>query len=101
MKTFAVIRTRGAAWEPSSRLEGQLEWDAHARFMDDLEAKQIVALAGPLEGTPDVLLIVRANSPEEALATLEKDPWTRLDLLRHKSIMPWTIRIGVLPERRG
>jgi len=99
MKVFAVIQTRGAAWQPAAPLESQLEWDAHARFMDDLEAKGIIALAGPLEGTQDVLIIMRAYSPEEALKTLQNDPWTHLDLLRAKSIAPWTIRIGVVPGR--
>jgi|SRR5215831_9310914 len=97
MKVFAVIRTRGAAWQPSSPLESQLEWDAHARFMDDLGVKRIVALAGPLEGTQDVLIIMRANTPEEAVKTLQNDPWTRLDLLRVKSIAPWMLRIGEIP----
>jgi uncharacterized protein YciI len=96
MKLFAVIRTRGAAWCPSLPLEGQQEWDAHARFMNNLEAKGVVVLGGPLDGTPDVLLVMRANSPEEVTKHLDDDPWTSLNLLHMVRIMPWTLRLGVL-----
>ena len=97
MKLFAVIRTRGPAWEPSLPLEGQGEWNAHARFMNGLEAQSIIVLGGPLEGTPDVLLVMRANSPEDAAGHLQNDPWTGLGLLRVERIMPWTLRLGSLP----
>ena len=65
MKTFAVIRTRGDAWQPSLRLEGQAQWAAHARFMNNLEAQGKVALGGPLEGMLDVLLVMLAESAGE------------------------------------
>ncbi|HKX00474.1 MAG TPA: YciI family protein [Bryobacteraceae bacterium] len=98
-KLFAVIRTHGAAWEPSLPLEGQSGWSAHAAFMDALEAEGFIVLGGPLEGTNDVLLIVRAASPEEILARLEADPWTANHLLRVSQISPWTLRLGAMPER--
>jgi uncharacterized protein YciI len=98
MQLFAVIRTHGAAWQPSSPIEGQEQWDAHARFMDALEAKGVIVLGGPLEGTPDVLLVMRVNSAEEAAQHFQDDPWTRLDLLRTKQITPWTLRLGTLPD---
>ena len=100
MKLFAVIRTRGAAWQPKLPLEGQQEWDAHARFMNDLVTEGAVVLGGPLEGTRDVLLVMRAKSPEEAVRRLQDDPWAGLDLLRVERIMPWTLRLGVLPITR-
>ena len=97
MKMFALIRTRCPAWEPSLSLEGQSEWPAHARFMNDLEARGAVILGGPLEGTPDVLLVMRANSADEAAQHLQDDPWTALNLLVVEKVMPWTIRLGTLP----
>ena len=96
MKLFAVIRTRGAAWRPSLPLEDQREWVAHARFMNNLEAKGVVVLGGPLDGTPDVLLVMRANSAEEVAKHLRDDPWTSLNVLQLVRIMPWTLRLGVL-----
>ena len=68
--------------------------------MNGLQAQGVVLLGGPLEGTPDVLLVVSANSPNEIISAFEDDPWTSLGLLRVKEISPWTIRLGGLPERR-
>jgi hypothetical protein len=56
-----------------------------------------MVLGGPLDGTSDVLLIVRAKTRDEILARLSADPWTGLDLLRVSRITPWTLRLGSLP----
>lgn len=93
---FAVIRSRGPAWEFSQPLERQADWDAHASFMEALEQEGFVVLGGPLEGTSEVLLIVRAGSPEEIADRLAADPWAAIDLLRVSRIMPWTLRLGSL-----
>ena len=45
---FAVIRTRGGAWQDSYTLESQQDWTAHAAFMDALEKDDFVVLGGPL-----------------------------------------------------
>lgn len=97
-KVFAVIRTHGAVWEPSLPLEGQTGWSAHTAFMNALEAEGFIVFGGPLEGTNDVLLIVRAANPEEILTRLEADPWSTGHLLRVCQILPWTLRQGALPE---
>lgn len=81
MKIFAVIRTRGPVRQPSLSLEVQQEWPAHARFMNDLEVRGAVILGGPLDGTPGVLLVMRADSADEAAQHLQGDPWTALNLL--------------------
>jgi uncharacterized protein YciI len=94
---FAVIRSRGAAWQASLPLEGQVDWAAHAAFMNALQKDAFVILGGPLEGTPDVLLIVRASSLEEITGRLAADPWTGLDLLHTVRIAPWSLRLGSLP----
>jgi len=93
---FAVIRTRGPAWRDSFPLEGQRDWNAHASFMNELKADGFVVLGGPLEGTNDVLLIIRAAGQEEIVFRLASDPWTSLDLLRVSRISPWTLRLGSL-----
>jgi uncharacterized protein YciI len=96
-RLFAVIRTRGAAWEPSRPLEQQPEWEPHRVFMNSLVADGFVVLGGPLEGTPDVLLIVRARSADEVANRLAEDPWTASGLLRISRITPWRLRLGSLP----
>jgi len=97
MKLFAVIRTQGGAWQQSAPLAGQPDWDAHASFMNDLQKEGFVVLGGPLEDTPDVLLIVRANTADEVIERLAADPWTGQDRLRISRIIPWTLRLGSLP----
>jgi hypothetical protein len=71
MKLFAVIRTRGDAWNPSVPLEGQSDWSAHASFMNRLQSEGFIVLGGPLEGTSDVLLIVRGTSSDEIVERLQ------------------------------
>lgn len=65
--------------------------------MDGLVAEGMVILGGPLEGTPDVLLVMRADGSETIRQRLDDDPWTDLELLRTVSIDPWTLRLGALP----
>jgi uncharacterized protein YciI len=95
-RLFAVIRTRGAAWQHALALESQPAWNEHAAFMNGLHHDGFVVLGGPLEGTDDVLLIVRAVSADEIGRRLDSDPWTTMDLLRLRSISPWTLRLGAL-----
>lgn len=88
---FAVTRTRGPAFNPSLSLEEQVDWTAHATFVNALHAEGFVLLAGPLEGTLDVLLIICAKDADEIQARLSADPWTSKDLLRIKQVVPWTV----------
>jgi uncharacterized protein YciI len=94
---FAVILNHGPAYKTGARLEDQVEWDAHAKFMDALVQEGLVKLGGPLEGTKEVLLIFRAESQGKIRQRLEPDPWHRMGLLEISRIMPWTLRLGKLP----
>lgn len=93
---FAVIRSRGPAWDASRSMDGQDGWAAHAEFMNGLRDDGFVLLGGPLEGTADVLLIIRADGPAQIEACLARDPWTANDLLRITRILPWRLRLGSL-----
>lgn len=95
-RAFAVLRSRGPAWDEAKPLEGQAEWAAHAAFMDALFDTRFAALAGPLEGTRDALLILRASSASEIVERLASDPWTANGLLITKQISPWQLRLGSL-----
>lgn len=96
---FLVTRSRGQGWNDSRSLEEQAEWDAHAAFMDALEAEGFVLLAGPVTGTRDALLVIRAANESEIHQRLSADPWTRNGLLHTTAVRMWTLRIGVLPNR--
>ena len=93
-RLFAVIRSRGPAWNGSLPLDDQVDWVAHAAFMNGLLKDGFVALGGPLEGTPDVLLVVRATDAAEITERLAADPWTQNSLLIVKQICPWWLRLG-------
>jgi uncharacterized protein YciI len=95
-KLFAVIRTRGPRWNESQPLEGQEDWRPHADYMNALAAEGFALLAGPLTGTRDVLLILRAESEAEVEARLAADCWTVKELLRTSRISRWELRLGEL-----
>ena len=95
-RIFAVLRSRGQAWDDSKPLEGQVDWSAHATFMDALFNERFVALVGPLEETRDALLICRAPSASAIADRLASDPWSTNGLLVTKQISPWQLRLGSL-----
>jgi hypothetical protein len=95
-RLFAVLRSRGPAWDDSKPLEGQADWPGHAAFMDGLFDERFAALVGPLEGTRDALLILRASGAPEIVERLASDPWTTNGLLVTTQISPWQLRLGSL-----
>jgi uncharacterized protein YciI len=95
-RLFAVIRSRGPAWNAALPIDDQVEWPAHVAFMNGLVDQQFIAVGGPLEGTPDVLLVVRAIDAAEIADRLAADPWVQNGLLRLKEVWPWWIRLGSL-----
>jgi uncharacterized protein YciI len=96
---FVVTRTRGSRWNHARTLEEQEHWQPHAGFMNALVREGFVLLGGPLDGTPDVLLIIRTSNQEHILNRLADDPWSRNGLLRITQIRPWTLRLGSLPQK--
>ena len=93
---FAVLRTRGANWDHESPLRQQKLWHEHAAFTDGLEAEGLIKLAGPLEGSTDVLLITRGESAGAIEARLVEDPWTLADMLHTAWVRPWDVLVGDL-----
>ena len=95
-RVFVVLRSRGPAWDDSKPLEDQADWTGHAAFMDAMFAEGFAALVGPLEGTRDALLVLRAGSVDEIVKRLAVDPWTASGLLLTRQISPWQLRLGSL-----
>ena len=89
-----MVHTQGETFEPSKPTDEQVDWLTHAAFMDGLRAENFVLLGGPLEGTPNILLIVRAENPEQVRSRLSADCWAERDLLQIASVIPWTLRLG-------
>jgi hypothetical protein len=61
--------------------------------MNALAADGFVVVGGPLEGTGDTLLVMRAESEAEIEARLQDDPWGT-DMLKISRIAPWSPRSG-------
>jgi uncharacterized protein YciI len=97
-RIFAVIRSRGPAWDETRPMEQQTDWPGHAAFMDALYAEGFVVLVGPLEGTRDALLIASADDAKQIEARLSADPWTGSQHLSTTSIAPWTLRLGSIGQ---
>jgi len=93
---YAVLRTRGPSWNDAAAMEQQVDWRGHADFMNQLVSEGVILLGGPLTGTRDVLLIVRAGNEAEVDARLAADCWTVNGLLRTSQIDPWWLRLGTL-----
>jgi uncharacterized protein YciI len=96
MPVFVVRRMRGSGWNESLPLEQQEDWPAHAAFMENLFDEGFVLLVGPLEGTREFLLVVRAETAEEVNARLAEDCWVRDDVSRIIDVRPWQLRLGSL-----
>lgn len=90
---FAVVRSRGPAWDRVQSLEEQPGWPAHVVFMNALAAEGFVVVGGPLGGTDDTLLIVCAEHEDEIRRRLAGDPWSR-GMLELSRIAPWDLRLG-------
>ena len=64
LRTFAVIRSHGPAWQADVPMRGQPAWDAHAAFMNGLASDGFIVLGGPLGDGERTLLIVEAASED-------------------------------------
>ena len=89
---FAVVRTRGPAWDAAQPMRTQRAWAEHAAFMDNLAADGFVVMGGPVGyDEHDFLFAVKAADEREIRSTLERDPWSQSRQLELRSIQPWII----------
>jgi hypothetical protein len=98
-RLFLVTRSRGPRWDDSRPMEEQEGWRAHADFMNALARDGFVVLGGPIDGTREVLLVVRASDEAQIRTRLSEDPWSRSQLLSLDAIRAWTLRLGSIPDR--
>lgn len=94
-RLFFILRTRGANWNRDCALEEQVGWAEHADFMNGLAREGFVVLGGPLEGTPNVLLLAMAESEDSIRTRLAGDIWAQQDLLRVERVAPWNLKLGI------
>ena len=93
MKTqIAVFLQPGPNWDHSKDVREQALWNEHAQFIDDLFARGVILMAGPFEPAGSgALVILNVNTPEEALAIYDRDPWKSGGILQIADARAWTI----------
>ena len=72
----------------------------HRAFLGELAAEGTIVLSGPVsspEGAPAAaLLLVRAESADDALARLANDPFQVNSVVAHMDVREWTPVLGDL-----
>ncbi|HTO30335.1 MAG TPA: YciI-like protein [Pararhizobium sp.] len=65
----------------------------HVAFLNDLNAKGVLKVAGPFlddAGKPNgSLVVIKAETIEEARAIAAEDPYAKAGLFAHVDIKPW------------
>ena len=74
-KTFFALVKRTEAWDHSRPAPEQDGFAGHVACMDMLVDEGIVAMAGLLQETNDVVFVFLADSEDEVRARLADDPW--------------------------
>jgi uncharacterized protein YciI len=98
MATFVVVlRRSGPEWDPSQPIDRQIDWRAHADFMNGLVDSGFVVLGGPLADEHRVVQVIEAESEAEVRSTLGRDPWSESHLVID-SVDAWTL---LLDARAG
>lgn len=69
----------------------------HREHLSELHREGTLLLSGPLGDGPGALLVVTAESAEDALAKLDGDPLKRERLIVDRVAREWTVVIGELP----
>jgi uncharacterized protein YciI len=102
MPYFVVVGERGAAWDWSVPMRGQVKWDAHAAFMDALADEGFIVAGGPLGGEDEAMHVMHIiDAPDVSIieARLAEDPWAPMGLIKTTSIEPWTVLLGGFATR--
>ena len=70
----------------------------HREHIAELHREGTLLLSGPLgDGAPGALLVLTAESAEDALAKLDGDPFKRERVIVDRVAREWTVVIGELP----
>ncbi|HUK55328.1 MAG TPA: YciI family protein [Nitrospiria bacterium] len=89
---FVIIGTDG----PEGRAKRKKLRPAHLERLKRLESEGKLVLAGPFADQSGSLIIIEADSIEEARAFIQKDPYVEQGVFEKVEIRPFTL---VLPER--
>jgi len=98
MKHFAAIVHRTSKWDHSKSPEQQPGFGDHVAYMGGLEKNGIIALAGLMLPSNDVLFVFNAESEDEVRAHFSSDPWQRSGVVTVERIEELALRIANLED---
>lgn len=71
---------------------------SHRDFLRGLNAEGVVRASGPVDGGVGALVVLEAESAEDALRILDTDPFQVRGVIAERSVRQWDVVIGGLAE---
>jgi uncharacterized protein len=71
---------------------------SHRDFLRGLNADGVVRASGPVDGGIGALVVLEAESAEDALRILDADPFQVRGVITERSVRQWDVVIGGLAE---
>jgi uncharacterized protein YciI len=71
---------------------------SHRGFLRGLNAEGVVRASGPVDGGVGALVVLEAESAEDALRVLDADPFQLRGVIAERSVRQWDVVIGGLAE---
>jgi hypothetical protein len=91
-----VVRVRaGPAWGDGPP-EAQPEWDAHAKFVDELVERGEMVMGGPFADNSGSLVLLEGVDEDEVRRLLEADPFVVNGVFVVDDVRDWTIYVDAL-----
>lgn len=71
---------------------------SHRDFLRGLNAEGVVRASGPVDGGIGALVVLEAESTEDALRILDADPFQVRGVIAERSVRQWDVVTGGLAE---
>jgi uncharacterized protein YciI len=91
-----LVRFRAGPTWTSGPPEEQPRWDEHADFVDDLIARRIFVMGGPLADYSASVSLLENVSEEEARALVEQDPFVENGVFVLDEVRAWNVYVDEL-----
>jgi uncharacterized protein YciI len=91
---FAITTMRGPRWDSGVGPREQELWTEHAAFADELVARGVIVLGGPVQDPDErVVALIAVEATDEAAVNslFADDPWITAGILELKEVRGWTV----------
>ena len=88
----------GPTWK-SGPPEDQLDWDAHADFVDALIADGTFVMGGPFSDFSGTLVLFENVTVDEVRTIMEDDPFVKNGVFVVDDVRDWTVYVDRLTPR--